>query len=152
MGCHFLLQGIFSTQGRNSHLLCLLHWQACSLPLAPPGKSRYSHIAGQTFLWQRVQPRVSAPRTPNPVWVPGMCRLQAVPRDFSRLCRWLPPHPPSGLCFQLPPPRSMESCPQQPCFFGSQPLDCFLHPSYPDFSSSACLFTHFMSLAELEVL
>ena len=31
MGCHFLLQGIFSTQGSNPHLL---HWQADSLPLS----------------------------------------------------------------------------------------------------------------------
>ena len=30
--------GIFLTQGLNPHLLCLLHWQAGSLPLAPPGK------------------------------------------------------------------------------------------------------------------
>ena len=30
MGCHFLLQGIFPTQGSN---LRLLHWQADSLPL-----------------------------------------------------------------------------------------------------------------------
>ena len=27
-GCHFLLQGIFPSQGSNWHLLCLLHWQA----------------------------------------------------------------------------------------------------------------------------
>ena len=38
MGCHALLQGIFLTQGSNPHLLCLLHWQACSLPRIPPGK------------------------------------------------------------------------------------------------------------------
>ena len=38
VGCHALLQGIFPTQGLNPHLLCLLHWQAGSLPLAPPGK------------------------------------------------------------------------------------------------------------------
>ena len=25
MGCHFLLQGIFPTQGTNPHFLCLLH-------------------------------------------------------------------------------------------------------------------------------
>ena len=37
-GCHALLQEIFPTQGSNPHLLCLLHWQAGSLPLAPPGK------------------------------------------------------------------------------------------------------------------
>ena len=30
VGCHFLLQGIFKTQGLN---LCLLHWQADSLTL-----------------------------------------------------------------------------------------------------------------------
>ena len=35
--CHSLLQGIFPTQGLNSSLLCLLHRQAGSLPLAPPG-------------------------------------------------------------------------------------------------------------------
>ena len=34
-----LLQGIFPTQGSNLHLLCLLHWQAGSLP---PGKSPHS--------------------------------------------------------------------------------------------------------------
>ena len=39
VGCHALLQGIFLTQGWNLHLLCLLHWQAVSLPLAPPGKA-----------------------------------------------------------------------------------------------------------------
>ena len=37
-GCHFLLQGIFSTQGSNP---CLLHWQADSLPL--------SHRVAQTL-------------------------------------------------------------------------------------------------------
>ena len=29
---------IFPTQGPNPGFLCLLHWQAGSLPLAPPGK------------------------------------------------------------------------------------------------------------------
>ena len=32
-GCHFLLQGLFPTQGSNPHLWYLLHWQAGSLPL-----------------------------------------------------------------------------------------------------------------------
>ena len=36
-GCHFLLQGIFPTQGLNPHLLHLLYWQADSLPLSHPG-------------------------------------------------------------------------------------------------------------------
>ena len=34
VGCHALLQGIFPTQGSNPHLVCLLHWQVDSLPLA----------------------------------------------------------------------------------------------------------------------
>ena len=38
VGFHFLLQGIFPTQGSNLNLLCLLRWQAGSLPLAPLGK------------------------------------------------------------------------------------------------------------------
>ena len=38
VGCHAVLQGIFLTQGLNPHRLCLLQWQAGSLPLAPPGK------------------------------------------------------------------------------------------------------------------
>ena len=37
MSCHFLLQGIFLTQGSNPRL-CLLHWKVGSLPLVPPGK------------------------------------------------------------------------------------------------------------------
>ena len=35
VGCHFLLQGTFMTQGSNQHLL---RWPADSLPLVPPGK------------------------------------------------------------------------------------------------------------------
>ena len=34
MGCHFLLKGIFPTQGWNP---CLLHWQADSLLLSDRG-------------------------------------------------------------------------------------------------------------------
>ena len=37
VGCHFLLQGIFLTQGMNLHLL---HWQAGSLPLELPRNHR----------------------------------------------------------------------------------------------------------------
>ena len=38
VGCHVLLQGIFPTQGLNSHLLRPLHWQMDSLLLMPAGK------------------------------------------------------------------------------------------------------------------
>ena len=39
VGRHFLLQGIFLTQGLNPCLLCLLHWQMGSLSPVPPRKS-----------------------------------------------------------------------------------------------------------------
>ena len=37
-GCHFLLQGIFPTQGSN---LQLPHWQVVSLPLSHLGSPKY---------------------------------------------------------------------------------------------------------------
>ena len=39
VGCHFLFQGIFPTQGSNLCLLCLLYWQVDSLPLSHLGSS-----------------------------------------------------------------------------------------------------------------
>ena len=36
VGCHFIPQGIFLTQGSNP---CLLHWQADSLPLSHQGST-----------------------------------------------------------------------------------------------------------------
>ena len=44
---HALLQGIFPTQGLNSHLLHLLHLQDGSLPLAPSGKPKRPPIKSQ---------------------------------------------------------------------------------------------------------
>ena len=41
VGCHFLFQGIFPTQGLNSHSLCPMLWQEDSLPL--------SHLGVQHF-------------------------------------------------------------------------------------------------------
>ena len=38
---HFLLQGIFPTQGSNPQPLCVLHWQANSLLLCHLGKLKY---------------------------------------------------------------------------------------------------------------
>ena len=41
-GLPFPTAGIFPPQGLNLRLLRLLHWQADSLPLAPPGKPQSS--------------------------------------------------------------------------------------------------------------
>ena len=48
VGCHFLLQGIFHTQGSNPHLLHHLHWQADSLLLVHLG-----------IHWQQVDVKVA---------------------------------------------------------------------------------------------
>ena len=44
-------QGIFPTQGLNPSLLHLLHWQAESLPLVPPGKSLESPKTSQKICY-----------------------------------------------------------------------------------------------------
>ena len=56
VGCHALLQGIFLTQGSNPCLLHLLHWQAGSLPLAPPGKPHalYSYFIYSSEVGKKV--------------------------------------------------------------------------------------------------
>ena len=52
---NFLLRGIFPIQGLDLCLLCLLQWGVGSLPLAPPGKPKFSlhafHIQALTFSW-----------------------------------------------------------------------------------------------------
>ena len=40
VGCHALLQRSVPIEGSNP---CLLHWQVCSLPLAPPENPTESH-------------------------------------------------------------------------------------------------------------
>ena len=49
VGCHFLSQGIFPTQGSNSCLLLLLHWQVDSLPLSHLG-SLYGYTVIHLFI------------------------------------------------------------------------------------------------------
>ena len=46
--------GIFPTQGVNLCLLGLLHWQAGSLPLVPPGKPKNKVRVGSLSLLQQV--------------------------------------------------------------------------------------------------
>ena len=53
LGCHFLLEGIFPTQGLNPHLLRLLHWQADSLPLSHLGGPAYSQYKRLNWLQMR---------------------------------------------------------------------------------------------------
>ena len=62
VGRHFLLQGIFSTQGFSPWLLCLLHWQVDSLPLVPPGKP---WMLLNILLWPGQHPHNMNYSTPN---------------------------------------------------------------------------------------
>ena len=55
MGSHLLLQGVFLTQRWNPHLFHLLHWQAGSLPLAPP--VRGSSSPQPLFKWSGTHTR-----------------------------------------------------------------------------------------------
>ena len=55
--CKSLLQGIFLTQGSNLSPLCLLHWQADSLPLSHVGNPQktgslmhYKYVLGADFV------------------------------------------------------------------------------------------------------
>ena len=62
MRCHFLLQGIFPTQGPNLYVLCILHWQAGSFPLGhlrSPTIHRIYHFYGFVFLRQLLDQSVS---------------------------------------------------------------------------------------------
>ena len=62
VGCQFLLQGIFLTQGWSPRLLHLLHWQAGSLPPAPPGKPRWHQVSPfSSGCWEEIKVRVASP-------------------------------------------------------------------------------------------
>ena len=63
VGCHALLQGIFLIQGLNPSLLTLLHWQAGSLPLVPPGKM--SHHSSSIFFHSEQKSRIPMEDSPQ---------------------------------------------------------------------------------------
>ena len=85
VGCHALLQGIFPTQGLNLRLLRLLHWQAGSLPPAPPRKPAQGTVVPQVTgeasapwmdslehraLWTRVNNSTASLHSPEKLAVP----------------------------------------------------------------------------------
>ena len=91
MGCHLLLQGIFPTQGSNSQLLCLLHWQVGSLPLMPPGKPPVCCAAAAAAKLLQLCPTLCDPLdgSPSGSAVPGILQartLECVAISFSNAC------------------------------------------------------------------
>ena len=74
VGCHSLLQGIFPTQGSSPCLLCLLHWQADSLPLTPPGKQAMSFFLSTCYDLNHNTPcQVYQPPSPLPFFGVRSC-------------------------------------------------------------------------------
>ena len=79
VGSHFLLQGLFLTQGLYMHLLYILHWQADSLPLSYLGSPCITilpYIFTYTVLYS--------------VWIypfpiPGFKRMEIMASPFSPL-------------------------------------------------------------------
>ena len=65
MVCHFLLQGIFLIQVSNTHLLCLLHWQAISLPLSYLGSHSWLMICAYYLFPLPVDSRLARPLLPH---------------------------------------------------------------------------------------
>ena len=86
VGCHALLQGIFRTQGSNPSLLHLLHWQALSLPLAPPGKPSLNTQFLCPWLFPQVQPLLIT-------FLPTFEEATHSARVFSCLLSYLTPVP-----------------------------------------------------------
>ena len=76
MELHFLLQGIFLTQGWNLSLWGLLYWQVNSSPLAPPGKPQPSSIQIQIYLVPEPMPvlrqAIYVPAFANLTWLPSL--------------------------------------------------------------------------------
>ena len=71
VGCRFLLQGIFPTQGLNQCLLHLLHEKAGSLPHAPLGKSNEAstcfkiHLPNSNPITLTMPQQIILPKTNN---------------------------------------------------------------------------------------
>ena len=64
LGFHASLQGVFATQESNTHLLCLLLWQAGSLPLATPARPLFLLYEHRYFSPQPLTPECST------IWIP----------------------------------------------------------------------------------
>ena len=71
-----LSRGIFPIQGLNPHLLNLLHWQAVSLPLAPPGKAPGQTLGMQCFRFHRI----TYVRSSHQLWLWAMSKGKNAPR------------------------------------------------------------------------
>ena len=101
VGCHFLFQGIFLTQGSNPHLWHLLHWQTnFFLPTVSPG-TPVANMKGQLhmappldlllnfsirlkLLWvSLVAQPVKNPSAVQENWVQSVCREKPLEKEMA---------------------------------------------------------------------
>ena len=114
--CHALLQGIFPTRGLNLRLLCLLHWQAASLALAPPRKPGF---LVNRYTWghlrNRSQPRGGSMEPTGPTQSSQVGR-DGVDRPGLRLSK-ADAAPTPNACLQCPLTRlpASPASPGRPC-------------------------------------
>ena len=110
VGFHFLLQGIFLTQGSNPHLLCLLYWPGGFLTSSATFISvQFSRSVTSDSLWPY---GLQHARPPCPSTTPGI---------YSNSCplsRWCHPTSSSSV---IP----FSSCPQSFPASGSFPMNQF---------------------------
>ena len=89
VGCHFLLQGVFQTQGSNSCLLHFLHWQVDSLPLSHLGSPGVSLlIPNSWFIFQRLSSHTPFLKSVRQLSVLMMCPFvifKSIQVDFHYL-------------------------------------------------------------------
>ena len=84
MACHACFQRIFPTQRSNQRLLCLLHWQVSSLPLAPFGKPPVYYPCPSLCLACLPVVRLSVPYLDN--W--ENCEQTEVSREVKQCINW----------------------------------------------------------------
>ena len=80
-GLPFLLQGVFLTRGPDPPLLCLLCWEAGSLPLAPPGGSKY--IGRCCALTHNSILTTNHAKDADQVWTHWSPQALVQPKDFA---------------------------------------------------------------------
>ena len=87
VGYHALLQRIFQNRGSNPCLLCLLHWQAGYLLLAPPGKPKYPTTHSNISLSKNYQAKnVSGAAAQKPNFRSQRFSFILISKHFIVLC------------------------------------------------------------------
>ena len=134
VGGHFLLQGIYLTQESNP---CLLHWQADSLPLSPPGTKQMMDFSSFESHGHPMTCRLQSISLPCPLVGPD---LSGLPLVFCPLwiCRFQPHHLPCWTSSLSLPPKTSK-------YFQSQRRFYTQSASPSSSSTHSCLTINFLA-------